>query len=180
MAAPSTTHRLSAGRLVANPSNLATPAANCGGTVLGAAQSIAVKITRKLEPITAEEWGSEPVDAVLLGAEIRISGLFAGWDEDAVSALFYGGATGSGTPSLTFPQYGSPVEEGSKNAVLLWLPNDDANQPAFLAFNAVPWTIDDPIYFSGRRPLEVRASFLCLRNSTGNVFKSDLLTNLSL
>ena len=63
-----------------------------------------------------------------------------GWDENFVSTVFYGGATGSGTPVVTYPNNVGGLAEAAKGVKLMWLPNDNAADPAFIAYNAIPWS----------------------------------------
>ena len=178
MGAPSKTHKVSGGRLVANPTDLTLPLTNCGGTVLGTVDTLSISVTRKIEPITAEEWGSAMVDGVLLDEEVMMNVTFSTWDEDAAAVWAYGGSTGSGVPTITAPgSYGGLVS-ALRGVKLLWLPNDDTASPAILAYNAIPWTLPRKIDFNARKVLLVESGFLLLRDASNNTFKSALLGDL--
>lgn len=179
MGALTTRHVVVGGRLVANPTDFDSPETNCDGTLLGTVQNIAIKVTRKIDPITAAEWGSAMVDGILLDEEVELSGTFTTWDEDAVANWAYGGVVGSGSvPTLTIPgAYGSLVETALSPS-LLWLPNDPTVHPAFYLYNAVPWELPKKMFFSGRKPLVVEARFIGVRDASNNVFKSCLLADL--
>ena len=178
MGATTKVHKFSGGRLIATPLNTTAPESDCGGTQLGTIQNVRVQITEKHEPITAEEWGSATIDGTVLDHEIFMTVVGTGWDEDFVSTVLYGGSTGSGTPVLSYPNNVGGLCS-AKGVKLLWLPNDDAEDPAFIAYNAIPWSLPKPVYFSGRRPAVVTATFLCTRDGTNRVWESDLLANLS-
>lgn len=179
MAVQTTRHVVVGGRLVANPSNLASPETNCAGTLLGTVQNMWIRITRKIDPITAAEWGSAMVDGVLLDEEVELAGTFSSWDEDAVATWAYNGSVGAGAvPTLIFPATPGSLVESTKSPSLLWLPDDPTVHPAFIAYNAIPWTLPRKLRFSGRKPLTVEAHFLCLRDNDNNVFKSALLADL--
>jgi hypothetical protein len=179
MAASSTTQVCVGGRLIANPSNFASPATDCGGTVLGNVQNAFIRITRKIDPITAAEWGSAMTDGILLDEEVEFSAVFSSWDEDAAAVWAYGGAVGAGAvPTVVVPgAYGSLVNT-LRSPSLLWLPDDDTAHPAFYLYNAIPWSLPKRLRFSARHALTVEAHFLGLRDSNNAVFKSALLADL--
>ena len=174
------THQFSGGRLILNPGNFSV-LPNCQGTHGGNIQNARVDITPKLDLITAEEWGSAPVDATELDHEIFITVTATGWNEDFLAAFLYGGSTGSGTPSISYPTSttGRLASVTARTVKLAWIPNNETTDPAWVAYAAIPWSMPKPIYFSGRRPNVVTATFLCVRDSTNRVWASDLLENLS-
>ena len=179
MGATNKVHKFSGGRLIVSPSNLASPSTDCDGTQLGTCQNLHLRGTVKLDPITAEEWGSATVDGVLLDPEWILQGTFTGWDEDFAATWFYGGSTGSGTPTVTAAEgsYGK-LATAERGRTILWLPKDDAADPALICYNAIPWRMPKPLYFSGRKPAVVHASWLLLRDSNNLVWKSALLASL--
>lgn len=173
-----------AGRLVVNPTTL-TPAItgpDCGGTRLGTVQRLAFRVVPRIDPITAQEWGSETVDGVLLGHDLLLEGYFYGWDTDQVEAILYGSAAGAGSvPLVTYHggEVGDLIESSGKANVLLWIPNDELANPAILCRRAVPWEISEPIYFAGRQPMVIRASWLLLRDSSNRRAQTGLLAELA-
>lgn len=173
-----------AGRLVVNPTTL-TPAItgpNCGGTQLGTVQRLAFRTIPRIDPITAQEYGSETIDGILLGHELLLEGYFYGWDTDQVQAILYGSTAGAGSiPLVTYhgAEVGSSIESGGKANVLLWIPNDELNNPAILCRRAVPFEISEPIYFAGRQPMVIRASWLLLRDSSDRRAQIGLLSELA-
>lgn len=180
MGSTTKTHKFSGGVLIANPSDFSSPETLCGGTQLGTAQSLSLTITEKVDPITAEEWGSVMIDGIVLGEEAILSGSFTGWDEDLVANVFYGGAVGAAsTPTLLSPEaHVGKLAESAKSPSLLWLPKNDTRDPAFYAYNAIPWRIPKPVYFSGRKPMVVFASWILVRGSSNATYKSALLADL--
>lgn len=182
MGSISKVHKFSGGRLIAAPNNLADPANNCGGTLLGTVQHLNIRISRRLDPIVAEEFGMSFWDAVALDSEITLNGTFTTWDEDAAHRIFLGATTGSGTPVVTETDddYVGKLVGATENEVLLWLPNNDTADPAAIFYRPVLWSSPKPIFFSGRKALIVGANWICSRDSQGRKFKSDLLANLSL
>lgn len=186
MGAATSNHKHVAGRLVAGPSTL-TPAitgANCGGTRLGTIQRLAFRPVPRIDPITAQEWGSETVDGVLLGHDLLLEGIFYGWDEEQVNAVLYGGSLSgaSSTPLVSYPSasQGDLVESSGKANVLAWIPNDELGNPGFVCRRAVPFEVSKPIYFAGRQPMAIYASWLLLRDSAGRRYSSGLLAEMSL
>lgn len=180
MGATTKVHKFSSGRLVANPTDLSDPANNCGGTQLGTVHNFRLQITRRSDPIIAEEWGMSPNDHVNLDSEVIATASFTGWDENAMSRLFFNSSvsSGNGTPRVidTDSAYGTLGSD--RRCILLWLPNDEDNNPAVYIYQAIPWRIHRPIYFSGRKAAVVEASWICTRGSANTVWVSDLLENL--
>lgn len=179
MGASSKTLTFSGGRCILTPTNLALPASDCGGTQLGTVVDVNVTFIQKVDPITAEEWGSTMVDGVYLDTEIIVEVLGTNWDADFVQAAIYGGANTSGRPTLTFPHTNGELASTS-GVLLLWLPNDEAAAPAVLIYNALPWEIAKPIHTNAQRPAVVRSTFYAARDSNNNTLAIDTLTNLSL
>lgn len=177
MGATTKVHKFSGGRLVVGPSNLASPATNCGGTQLGTVQDLSLQATRRDDPIVAEEWGMSIYDLLLLDTEWILTARFVGWDEAAISRIFFEGAVGSGTPLMVDTQdsYGELAGD-TKASDLLWLPIADTVEPAVRAYRALPFG-NPKIYFSGRRPLIVTAQWICTRDSSGRTVRSDLLAS---
>lgn len=178
MAGTSKVHKFSGGRLILNPTSIVT-LPNCGGTQAGTIQNATVRITEKHDPLTAEEWGSHTIDATVLDHEVFITVTGTGWDEDFVAALFYGGSTDAGTPILSYPNSVGGLCS-TRSVKLLWVPNDDEEDPAWVAFNAIPWSLPKPVVFSGRKPAVVTGTFLCTRDATNRVWDSRLLADLTL
>lgn len=176
MGSSSTTHKFSGGRLIADHANTNSPATDCGGTQLGTVQNLWVQANRREDPIIHQEFGMSIGDLLLLDTEWILTATFTGWDEEAISRIFYGGATNSGVPTIadTDANYGQ-LAGAVKSTTLMWLPNDEGSNPALIVYRALPY--DAPkVYFSGRKPLVVKASWLCTRNSSGLVLKSQLLS----
>ena len=185
MGAATSNHRHVAGRLVSGPSTL-TPTAiapNCGGTQLGTIQRLAFRPVPRIDPITAQEYGSETIDGVLLGHDLLLEGIFYGWTSDQVQAVLYGSSAGAGSvPLVNFPatEEGDLIESSGKANTLLWIPNEDEKNPALLIRKAVPWEISKPIFFAGRQPMAIYASWLILRDSSNRRAHSGLLAELAL
>lgn len=166
------------GRLIVNPTDNTT-APNYGGTRLGNVINLRLTITRKIDPITAEEWGSDMIDGILLGSELILQGTFTGWDEDLVNRVFYNGSVGAGSvPRVSYPISGINVYSQSHS--LLWVADDETVVPSWLAPAAVPWKLPKPMHLSGRKPLAVTASWILTRNSGNSKLVSDLLANITI
>ena len=170
-------HTFVGGRLISNPTNFALPATDCGGTVLGTVQNASLEITYKQDPITGEEFGSDLIDTVILGAEVVFKCHMSGWDKDFISNLF-GGSGLTSVANMDFPLAFGVLGATLDSPTLLWLPNDETAEPAVVIWNAIPWDLPKELFFSARRELTVTATFMAVRDSTNRVANVRLLSAL--
>jgi len=141
------------GRFSHSPTSLSTAYPH-GGTAIGTCEGVDFALGQGHVPITGEEYGGQPVDAVYCGEFPRIYATLMEFDPDALAALFPCYLAGaSGGPSLTV-DVNSSVRAGSRLGdlakVVVFTPDSpDATQPWLLARRAVPM-IDQTIRLAQR------------------------------
>lgn len=175
MATPSSTLEqiYAGGLLYANPTSNTSP---YGGTVLGRLVDLALRPTFRTEAITAEEYGGEASDLLLLSEEWVLTAALVDWDADALARIFPNVTTGgSGEPLIQWP--GGDYVPGSRlsglAARLMLVPDDAGNAnrevPGFVLQNAIPVPEESaPIRFGDGETI-VLATWLGIRDSSGRV-----------
>lgn len=129
------------GNLIVDPTSF-TGSSPYGGTILGLARGIEVRIQTRSKLVTAEEWGGVTTEVVYAGETVVLAAILREWDADAASRVFpytaAGGVTGRRVASQT-------VDAGTRAGTLR-----TAHRLAFapLAKDAVPW-----VYFPAAVPL---------------------------
>lgn len=166
------------GRLVANPTNLAA-AFPYGGTELGIVHhSTLVPITRS-DPVTAEEYGGEETERVLLGRDWTASILFRAYDPDALAALGFSVATVAGGAVVSEPGESAGALATDHAVKLLFAP-EEAGAPGWILYRACP-ELDDTAQF--RTELASELSFLAIfrgyRGTNGYAVKFGALAGLT-
>lgn len=170
MAAPTSAQTFLPGRLIKAPASFTVPGAdgNYGGTRLGNAQSFAVEPRLKEDVITAEEYGSEPYESILLGYEVTAACAFVAWDADAVTTVFH--SVAAGVVSIPGSQRSGSLLS-TKAVALLYVPHDTDSGPAIYLPQAIPLWEPTVLHWSGYRELRLACVFRATRTSGGVVAK---------
>jgi len=131
------------GRLIKDPTDLSA-VFPYGGTELGLVHRVRWRDGLRAREVTAEEWGGIAVEYIVTRTSCGLVAVLRGWDDDALSAVFPGVASGSGSGRAVYSQ-DSSVEAQRAGArlsdrahVLLFAPLATAEHPAVLIYNAVP------------------------------------------
>lgn len=128
------------GKLCINPTNL-TAAFPHGGTALGIVHDVAIRLEQPCQYITAEEYGNQKIEGVIVTSGCSLGFILRGWDNDCLNRLFpntfLGGVTGK--RYIVDPGTIRPGERlTSRAVVLLFSPDDPNRHPMFEMFSAVP------------------------------------------
>lgn len=168
MAAPDEELLLAGGTLIAAPTNVNTPP-EYGGTILGTMQSVGIEETGRTAPILAEEYGGEEVDAIFKGSEYVCTTVMANWDDDALSRVFPGFASGAYSyPNATLAPGGLM---SSRGVLLMFAPADVSRHPGFKLYRAVPLPEGSAMLWSGVEPLMVVTTWLGYRDTNEKLVK---------
>ena len=129
------------GVLYADPTSLSSVSGY--GTCLGYVKDLEFRFGRRVQPITAEEWGGAPVDGIDMGEWCVVAGVLRGLDPDALNKVFVN--TAAGTSS------GERIVKGAVNGTvragyslfgkafkLLFAPDDTARGTFIIVYQAIP------------------------------------------
>jgi len=171
------------GRLIVDPTTLALASApNFGGTPIGNAAEIILRVDHTDFEHPAEEYGSEIVEVTQGGDNILIGCFLRGFDKDAVTKVWKGAtvSTLTGKPMITFP--GAAGGLGSSRSVrLLYAPENTEEHPAVLLFRAIPLLAEAAqLRFSRSRSNEfgTPAIFRGIRDTSGRLAQIRLLEDM--
>lgn len=184
MATPSPRRLLFApGRLVANPSSLATTFPY-GGTALGSSRAVILKSYGAYYPVTAAELGGEPVEYLERAAVWGCQAFLRGQDDDAIAALFPNTAAGTTTQHRVISEPGSNkagFRVSARSLVLLFVPDDLTRADAWLLYRALP-LLSEPteIHQSAKEEYGFPALFMGIRDSSARVLSQGRIEDLSL
>ncbi len=178
------------GRFVINPTAVGLaqtprdPDQDYGGTVLGNCDRVRLTMGIGAGGITADEFGGDEIDFVLIQRSVVVSFLIEGWDEDTLETMFPNVTTGPSTADRKVIQIPGSNKSGyllSGDAVtLLYAPDDAETQPGILIPKAVPLIFfAEEARFSVISTLNVPALFQAVRDANNNTCAIGKVENLS-
>lgn len=185
MATPAARRLLRApGRLVANPTSLATTFPY-GGTALGGSKAVILKCYAGHYPVTACELGGEPVEYLERGEIWGCQAFLRGFDDDAVAAVFPNTAAGTTTQHRVISGPGSTAKPGyrvsARSLVLLFVPDDPTRANAWLLYRACPMAGEPTdIQQSAKEEYGFDARFMGIRDTSARHVAIGRLEDLSL
>jgi hypothetical protein len=128
------------GRLIVDPTDLLA-ASPYGGTALGMARGVEVRISTRSKLIAAEEWGGVTTEVLYAGETVVLAAVLREWDPDAAGRVFAYAASGAVTGRRVASQ---TVDAGTRAGTrrtphkLLFAPNAKDAQPFVYFPAAVP------------------------------------------
>lgn len=156
-----------------------------GGTALGLAKNVVIRIGRKVSPIREEAFGPMPLTGIDLGEAPVIVGSFRTFDPDAIQKVFASTAAGAstGVRGVQYPN-GNTYRTGGLISdlgfKLLISPDDFESQRFFYAYNAVPLTDEDGgLPFQRGEELLTPFRFICLPDASNRTYAWHLREDLS-
>ena len=177
-------------RIIINPTTVGlaqTPrdeTQNYGGTILGNCDRIRLTMGIGAGGITADEFGGDEIDFVLIQKSCVVSFLMEAWDEDSISTIFPNVTTGPSTEDNRVIEIPGSNRSGyllSGKAVTLLVAADDAEiQPSILIPKAVPLLVfSEEARFSTISILSVPALFQAVRDANNRICAIGKIQNLS-
>jgi hypothetical protein len=170
------------GRLCSGPTDLSLAFPH-GGTALGMISEAIFQPNLQRAQITAEEFGGETVDVVVMAETVILGCLLRGVDSDAWTTVWEDTTAGSssGEPVVDYPGSTRAGTLGSARAVkILYSPDDLQNDPAILLYSAIP-ILDETaeLALSISQEMVVRVVFQGIRDGSGNVYQIGRLEDLT-
>lgn len=186
MASPDLNEVLNApGRLVWNPTNLATAFPH-GGSALGSTRQSLLQRTDVRSEIRDEAFGQEVSEVVWCGENWVMATILRQYDADAVATVFPNTSTGTvakrkivsgSTTSTNRPGLLLSANAGK----LLFSPLDPDRVPAVLFYKAIPLTDETlRINLALDKRLEYGAVFLAIRHSSLGLLQYAFLKDMTL
>lgn len=174
------------GRLIVNPTTLALASApDFGGTPIGNAAEVVVRIDHRDHLVRAEEFGNEIVEVVEAGEDFVMAMFLRGFDVDAMLTVFENSVKSSltGKPVVSYPGSSIPAgSKGSDRAVrLLYAPENTEEHPAVLMYRGIPLLEEAAQIRFGRslsREFGTPAIFRGIRDSSNRLYQIALLEDL--
>lgn len=170
------------GRLCIDPTNLATAFPH-GGTALGIASQIRVVTGLEEASITAEEFGGQAVDVLLMQRDFFMTTLLRQWDNDAINTLFPNTSAGaSGDKVINWPGSNRSGYLLSNRTVKLCFTADrQTEHPSVIIYKAIPLPEEqEALRLTVLAELAMPAVFLGIRDGSSRVAAWGLLSDLSL
>lgn len=125
------------GRLYLNPSDITADPPFGTGTAIGLTRDVEFRMGIRTGIVTAEEWGSAPVELVHSGESAVLACVLREWDDDALAATFVNTGTGavSGNATILGRVSGAGVNRAgylisAQSAVLVFAPLSLDGTPA--------------------------------------------------
>lgn len=168
---------LGEGNLYVDPTDLSA-AAPYGGTELATFQDAEIVMDRVIYYVTAEEFGGDVIDSHITHNSTWIKLTFQGWEASAVATWFINTTDNSDTvDTVTLPEGG---ESGNDHRVKLLFVPTRSDEPAWLAYAAIPDTMSENVRSSSVQPMELRVRFRLALDDNGNKLAIDKFSRLSL
>lgn len=165
------------GNLYVDPTDLSA-AAPYGGTELATVQDLELVFDRVVYEVTAEEFGGDVIDTIILRTSAWLRATVQALDEAAIQTYFLNTTdNGDTVATMTLPE---GQEFGNDHRVKLLFVPTRSDEPAWLAYAALPDTVREPIRSSSVLPTELRLRFRLGLDDSGNKFEMDKLSRLSL
>lgn len=171
------------GFLCADPTDLSTPFPH-GGTALGMVADILFQTRVLHAPVTAEEFGGEPVEWIG-GGEVAVLGCIArGMDNDMLQKIFLNTTVGSSSGSRVVSNPGTKRAgslRSSDSFVLLFSPKDTTRHRGILVYNAVPMLDESAeLQLSINEEIGIACLFQGIRDSSDRIYSMARLEDLTL
>jgi hypothetical protein len=157
-----------------------------GGTALGMIARMVFSTNASYADIIAEEYGGTPVERIYACETPVFTCLLRGWDTDCIRYCFPNTTLGTHGRMINFsPALAGQNKPGylgtNMSFKLLISPIAESFHPGLVIYNAVPsWDAMSDMVFKSEGELVLRLEFLCLPDSTGRVYQTGKLLDLSL
>jgi hypothetical protein len=138
-----------------------------GGTDLGNMQSVTLVRSGVVEAVSAEEYGGESVQLILLREIWTVAAILIDWNSDALEAATLNHSSGV----VTYPGTVAPGTDLETLAQSLVLTARDTNHPGFTLYHAVPIPEASELVFSGRQELSLQCAWVGMRDSSDRVVR---------
>ncbi len=146
-----------------------------GGTGLGSTRGITLKHFGADFPVTAEEFGGEPVEVLQRAEAWGLACVLRTFDNDAVNTVFPNTSVGATTQhrKIVIPGTRKAGRRRSDNAVVLaFTPDNERDAPMILLYNAVPMLEETAaLNFNREEDVGIPVVFMGIRNSAGLIME---------
>ena len=195
MATGSVAHiRRAPGKLIADPTDLASPDSNYGGTLVGLTKLCALQHLGTPYPVFYEGLGG--IGAMLEPDDVwQFVGFVREWDDDAIRLFFSTGSKTAGTTGGRYSEGGTtrhsvykvpgettPGEDaGGRISKWLYVPDDVVNVDSVLIYSGIAtWRDGDEIALSRAEEFGMPFAIQCLRDAGDLQLAVGRLADLSL
>lgn len=179
------------GRLYINPSDITAAPPFGSGTAIGLTRDVEFRMGLRTGVVTAEEWGSAPVEVVHSGEAAVLACVLREWDDDAIALVFPNTGAGalSGNATVLGRSFGAGVNRAgyllsAQSAVLLFAPlslDGTPAHPMVIVRKAIPMVEETAmLQMSLAEELGMGVVFQAIPDSSGRLYDVGARDDLTL